>query len=749
MKKLILFQIIIIILSLGGYSYAQQMTTIGTDFWVTSIGEKTSGSNDYSNIRLLFASTRDCNATITNPNTDWDTTIAISSNTGKSITLYYYNIPTLSGTEYNYGFHIATTDTVSLYAIDGNGSNSELSNVLPTQALGKEYIIQTYPTPQGVWWGNCSFAIVTTEDSTTVQITLNGSTNAGNQAGETIYKLIPTAGTCYHINSDYNTDLSGTRIISNKRIAVFQGNHESNVPIGNFYSTSGNHQMVEQAIPVTKWGRHFIVPHSGYNSVDKVRITAKEGPCSVYRNGQFLTYLIARGTYEYSLDSASQADYITTSKAASITSYNTTYYTESGENNYIINRTASSTTIHPIKNATKHIFYNFHDQLLFYNNIHNINIVAYTSDTNLIYFDSINIGYLFTPIENNRTFSIARIQNVTDSVHILTARGGSGFNAYCTHSKNGPYGAHSCPLGAAFPTTQNTLVIEGLTDATLLDTTNGCINHPIAISVQSEHETDSIRWFFDDGAQDYGANTQHSYSQAGIYKITAIVYSSCQECLNTADTLQTIARIFPNSTTIIDTLVFGCDSLFFNGNIYYTNDTAISNTTTNTMGCDSTTLVPLNIYHAYTHIDDITIYDTSSITWIDGIIYNESTTEPFIVLQSQNGCDSTIHLHLNVLPTSTQQIDSNNIWTPNIFTPKEETNNQFRIYCNDIISAEVSIFNRWGLLICTFDGLTNGWDGTYQGISCPQGTYVYIITYYTKYSPQYKQQKTGTVLLLK
>ena len=71
------------------------------------------------------------------------------------------------------------------------------------------------------------------------------------------------------------------------------------------------------------------------------------------------------------------------------------------------------------------------------------------------------------------------------------------------------------------------------------------------------------------------------------------------------------------------------------------------------------------------------------------------------------------------------------------------------VFCNDIITAEVSIFNRWGLHITTFDGLADSWDGTYKGTPCPQGAYVYLITYTTKSRPQYKQNKTGTILLIR
>ncbi|MBR6417781.1 MAG: gliding motility-associated C-terminal domain-containing protein, partial [Bacteroidales bacterium] len=61
----------------------------------------------------------------------------------------------------------------------------------------------------------------------------------------------------------------------------------------------------------------------------------------------------------------------------------------------------------------------------------------------------------------------------------------------------------------------------------------------------------------------------------------------------------------------------------------------------------------------------------------------------------------------------------------------------------------VFIFNRWGLIVTEFDGLTEGWDGTYKGEKCKQETYVYLIEYRIKAMPAVMQKKVGTVLLLR
>ncbi len=68
-------------------------------------------------------------------------------------------------------------------------------------------------------------------------------------------------------------------------------------------------------------------------------------------------------------------------------------------------------------------------------------------------------------------------------------------------------------------------------------------------------------------------------------------------------------------------------------------------------------------------------------------------------------------------------------YAPNTFTPNgDEFNNTFFAHSSEIESAELRIFNRWGELI--FFGHGNDlsqivWDGTYQGQSVPQGSYIY------------------------
>jgi gliding motility-associated-like protein len=87
------------------------------------------------------------------------------------------------------------------------------------------------------------------------------------------------------------------------------------------------------------------------------------------------------------------------------------------------------------------------------------------------------------------------------------------------------------------------------------------------------------------------------------------------------------------------------------------------------------------------------------------------------------------------------------IWIPNVFTPSLEGNNLFRVVSDNVTEMTVSIYRRQGDWICSFDGLTEGWDGTKEGRRCPEGTYVYFIRYKTHCLSRPKSI-TGTVTVI-
>jgi gliding motility-associated-like protein len=69
-------------------------------------------------------------------------------------------------------------------------------------------------------------------------------------------------------------------------------------------------------------------------------------------------------------------------------------------------------------------------------------------------------------------------------------------------------------------------------------------------------------------------------------------------------------------------------------------------------------------------------------------------------------------------------------YVPTAFTPNSNNLNDFfgPVY-NDIYDLHFHIYNRWGQLVFSNVHTTDRWDGRYNGIEVPNGTYIWVATY--------------------
>lgn len=70
------------------------------------------------------------------------------------------------------------------------------------------------------------------------------------------------------------------------------------------------------------------------------------------------------------------------------------------------------------------------------------------------------------------------------------------------------------------------------------------------------------------------------------------------------------------------------------------------------------------------------------------------------------------------------------VWIPDIFTPHngDNLNNTFRIFVENYSSFSIDIYNRWGEHVFSSTDPSIQWNGTYKGIDCIEGVYLYMIT---------------------
>lgn len=86
---------------------------------------------------------------------------------------------------------------------------------------------------------------------------------------------------------------------------------------------------------------------------------------------------------------------------------------------------------------------------------------------------------------------------------------------------------------------------------------------------------------------------------------------------------------------------------------------------------------------------------------------------------------------------------------PNIFIPSPPEEGTFRPIVSGLSHYELWIFNRYGQLLFHTLNPSDGWDGSFQGVPCPQGTYTYRCRYSDILTPSAILSHSGTVTLIR
>lgn len=207
-----------------------------------------------------------------------------------------------------YSLHLTSDEDVTVYALNHADKTSDAFLVLPTDALGKDYYVMSYNTDvYGQYRDGAStpsqFAIVATEDSTIVElVTLKAPTTDGGSA-----RVMLRRGEVYLVQSSVTSDaydLTGSRIKSNRPIAVFGGHQRVRVPLQNRENTASRDCLIEQLPPINTWGRAALLvgypnpPDELYLGSDRYRILAARDSTVIYLDSVPLVTLDAGEFYE-------------------------------------------------------------------------------------------------------------------------------------------------------------------------------------------------------------------------------------------------------------------------------------------------------------------------------------------------------------------------------------------------------------------------------------------------------------------
>lgn len=730
----------------------------GTDFWFGFMEHRDNGVNSKV---VMITSKTNTSGTVSVPLQNFSEDFTVEANQVKLINLPEFT--EVEGSEFiqDKGIHLTSEAPVTVYIHQYHQLRSEATLVLPTNVQGMNYYVMTY---EGIEHNSgtfrSEFMVVATEDETTINMTLSDATREGMQAGSTVDDLILNKGEVYQIQGAVgSSDMTGTRINSDKPIAVLAGSEWSSVPV----TCSARDNLLEMIFPIETWGQTFVSQPFAGSTSSRYRIMAAEDDTNISITGYPpLTSLDAGEFSEFAVDIPL---FITADKpilvAQFILGFNCSGATNGDPSMVLLNsieQTRDTVTLY--NSSLENIFENY------------INLAMQTEDVPFITLDGIPIETLGTASEINEDFSYITLA-VNAGSHTIISEG-CGIIATCYGLGDAESYAYSG--GASFSPINANPIPEG-----------SCLNEEIIFDTGLPEGRYSLQWDLGDGTFTNDFTFTHTYPGLGTYPAELIIFD---ECLNISDTvnrdLQVTLRQEVDALDFIDncegesfsleaTDVGNANYEWTGPNNYFSEEQfpTINNSTPSlsgdyevigiVFGCATfpvTTTV--EIYpNPQPNLGEEGIFCSDEETFtIDAGMYNSylwsngstsSTVEIMegdtytITVTDENNCVGTDSILVSdVCPTF--------VFVPNVFSPNfDGVNDYFEVQGRNVLNLEMSIYDRWGELIFYSNELDTKWDGTYKNQPLADGVYVYVIevTGYNYRGDIYNELLKGDVSILK
>ncbi|OCT71128.1 IgGFc-binding protein [Xenopus laevis] len=178
------------------------------------------------------------------------------------------------GISFHYSVIVISDNPVSVISRNIKRGTSDTASLYPVEELGTEYYIFT--PPRGPTGSYKEFAVVTKEP-TAVTISLTGSVTYQNRQYRKGSKLSLTLESFESVLLQSEDDLSGTKVVSVKPVAVLSGHSCATL------QTKCSH-VYEQLQPVPVWGSTYLIAPIAYKtSYDLVYVTASQKTLLTYQ----------------------------------------------------------------------------------------------------------------------------------------------------------------------------------------------------------------------------------------------------------------------------------------------------------------------------------------------------------------------------------------------------------------------------------------------------------------------------------
>lgn len=269
---------------------AQQIGNRGTDFWLAFMPNfGSNGVDEISSLWVYVAGTTGQIVTFTFTQTGESRTVQLDSGTAEvNVGALFGNVVELRdaalGDEVSRkSIHVTADQPFTLIGANVRTKSADAFLGLPVDALAGRYLVLAWPNgfagamATGDYDMPSQFAVVATADSTVMDIYPAPGQTINKRAPER-FTVTLSRGAVYFGQADLlktEQDVTGTRIESNKPVAVFAGAKRTAVPteLGNFRD-----YLVEQLPPVSRWSNMAVLtPHavvSASKDTSAVRIIA-------------------------------------------------------------------------------------------------------------------------------------------------------------------------------------------------------------------------------------------------------------------------------------------------------------------------------------------------------------------------------------------------------------------------------------------------------------------------------------------
>jgi hypothetical protein len=313
--------IVFLLFLISGYTHAQGYR--GRDFWIcfpqNAVIEQ---PNHFLQLSLYITSENRANVTIANLLDSSDNqqfTVESGASIERDIDTEIEDRS--SELIQHNALHITSDEDLSVYVVDRRAATTDSYMAIPTEYLGKEYVVAGYATLKNGSDGFTSQAsIIASEDNTLATIHLAGSTKHGLPKGRTL--IVPlNRGETFQIQGSPNDrssgsgDLTGSTVSATKPIAFFTGHTCAQVPSQiNFCDI-----LLESEPPAKDWGKSFILTKFEGKDYFVARMIANADSTEISINGK-KAKTINRGEF-YEIDTFYHDAIITTSKPALVAQY--------------------------------------------------------------------------------------------------------------------------------------------------------------------------------------------------------------------------------------------------------------------------------------------------------------------------------------------------------------------------------------------------------------------------------------------